>query len=312
MNPTNPFVRFLKAQNLVLLDGGLATELEVMGHDLKHPFWSSRLLLEKPEAIKEVHQKYLAVGSQCLSTATYQLSFLGSKKLGISPGSTAQLFTLAVQLAKSAIDDFETTNNQPRPLVAGSLGPYGAYLCDGSEYSGHYQVSRETLRSFHIRRWEEMIKAHCDLIALETIPNMRETEVLRRMSEDFPQHPFWISFTCRNGTQIRDSNLLRDAANLFHDCDNLAGIGINCTDPKLVSDLIGEIKAGAPGTAILAYPNSGESYHGNDRRWTGLTTVDDFTKMAKQWHLQGAEILGGCCRTTPDHIDRIRHDVLDV
>ena len=82
-------------------------------------------------------------------------------------------------------------------------------------------------------------------------------------------------------------------------------VGVNCTPPQYVGSLIGSIAAAAPGTAILAYPNSGERYEASDGTWSGVVTEIDFAAAAIDWLEAGATLVGGCCRVGPTHIATI-------
>src|SRR5262249_60250317 len=102
----------------VILDGGLATELERRGADLRDPLWSAKLLLEDPLLIRQVHEAYVAAGADVATTATYQLSFEGFAQRGLDREQTVRL---SVRLAREA---------GPK-VVAASVGPYGAFRADG-------------------------------------------------------------------------------------------------------------------------------------------------------------------------------------
>ena len=78
------FASFLDKQGVVLLDGGLATELEKLGHDLNDSLWSARLLSANPEAIYKTHFSYLDAGADCITSATYQASIPGFVGAGFS------------------------------------------------------------------------------------------------------------------------------------------------------------------------------------------------------------------------------------
>ena len=178
----NPLVPILRAQGVVILDGGLATTLEDQGFDLRDSLWSARLLRDDPEAIRRVHTQFLEAGADCISTATYQASVPGFRDQGITESEAIALFDLAVQLATDARDSFwsDPANRTGRvcPLVAASIGPFGAFLANGSEYRGDYAVGPEALRAFHAPRWEVLSRSTVDLLACETIPSAAETEVL--------------------------------------------------------------------------------------------------------------------------------------
>src|SRR5438445_13611691 len=101
-----PFGPFLKRSGVVILDGGLATELERRGADLRDPLWSAKLLLENPALIRQVHRDYLEAGADVVTGASYQASFEGLARRGLSRQEAAQALRLSVRLALEARDDF--------------------------------------------------------------------------------------------------------------------------------------------------------------------------------------------------------------
>ncbi|KAM3933569.1 uncharacterized protein RB166_001327 isoform 3-T3 [Leptodactylus fuscus] len=129
------------AEKVTVLSGGLSTELEAAGLLIQgDPLWSARLLHTNPEAIKTVHTNFLKSGANVLSTATYQASIEGfNQHLGLNFDDATNLFTVAVQQAKESAERFTSQSLEKRKItIAGSIGPYGAFLHDGSEYTGNY------------------------------------------------------------------------------------------------------------------------------------------------------------------------------
>ena len=181
----NPLERFLAARPVMVLDGALATELERRGADLFDPLWSAKVLIEMPDIIRAVHLDYFLAGADVATTATYQATFEGFARRGLGHAHAAHMMRRAVELAIEARDDFWTDPRRVpgrlRPLVAASIGPYGAFLADGSEYRGRYPVSDEELSNFHRPRLEVLAATGADLIACETIPCLREALVLARL-----------------------------------------------------------------------------------------------------------------------------------
>ena len=291
-----------------VLDGGLATELEARGHDLDHPLWSAHLLADDPEAIRAVHRDYLDAGADCVIAASYQASFEGLAANGFSPAESRELLTSSVRLACEARDAFIATSpsDRSRPRVAASVGPYGAYLADGSEYRGRYGVSASTLHAFHAERLRVLWAAGPDLLAIETLPDIDELRVLLALLSEMPGPLAWISFSCRDGEHLSDGTPIAEAAALCAGSDAVAAVGVNCTAPRHVGSLIDQLRAGAPALPVIVYPNSGERYDIETRSWTGTSEPVDFGHAAVSWRRRGATIIGGCCRTGPRHITAIR------
>ena len=286
----------------LVLDGGLATELEAAGIDLRHPLWSARLLDSQPDAIRRVHRSYLQAGADCIIAASYQASLEGLAACGYDPLQSRQLLVSAVELARQERDAFAGRG----VWVAASIGPYGAYLADGSEFTGRYGLSVEQLANFHRERLELLWQAGPDLLAIETLPSLVELRALLQILRDLPDARAWISFSCCDGEHIHDGTPIRQCAALCADAQGVVAIGVNCTAPEFVGSLISELLAGAPGLPIVVYPNSGETYDGELRAWTGESNPTDYGRQALKWRDQGASMIGGCCRTGPQHIREIR------
>jgi len=292
-----------------MLDGGLATELENRGHDLDDILWSARLLVDDPAAIRQVHQDYLAAGADCLITASYQGTISGFMQRGLGEAQAEGLLNLAVQLALDARDEFWAKHdNRPgriQPIVAASIGPYGAALADGSEYTGFYDLDEEGLGLFHRRRFQLLAETGADILACETIPSYSETRALISLLQEIPDRFAWFSFSCRDDKRISDGTPLAICAEMIDGIDQIAAVGINCTAPGLIPGLIGEIKL-VSDKPIIVYPNSGEEYNGTSRRWLGSSDSDEFAQASLKWRAAGATMIGGCCRTGPDHIRQMR------
>ncbi len=313
--PGNPFRRFLDEQGIVVLDGGLATALEADGYVLDSDLWSARLLLDAPEAVRAVHTAYLEAGADCITTATYQASFDAFGRLGVDAAAAADLMRGSVRLAVEARSAFwsEPVNRAGRlePIVAASAGPYGAFLADGSEYDGRYGVDQDVLDTFHRARLEVLAETDADLIAFETIPSLPEVEVIAALLSETPATWAWITFSCRDGRHLWDGSPVAEAARACSVGDGVAGVGVNCTSPRFVVDLIDEIR-GATDLPIIAYPNSGETYDAAAKVWTGQAVGSEWLAGALEWVGAGARVVGGCCRVGPDMIRELRGSVAEL
>lgn len=308
MHAANPIAEFLERQGALILDGGLATELEARGADLDDRLWSARLLIENPDLIRDVHRDYYAAGADVAITASYQASFPGLARRGLSRKQASDLMTTSVRLANEARDAFwsDPVNRagRLRPLVAASIGPYGAHLHDGSEYRGDYRIGRAELTTFHRERMAVLADAGADLLACETIPSRIEAEVLLELLEEFPGVPAWISFSCRDEAHISDGASFADCVAMANASSRVVAVGLNCTSPRYAEALVRAAVAVAE-KPVLVYPNSGERYEVDGNRWLAGDCVDDFVASARRWHAAGARLVGGCCRTGPREIEGI-------
>jgi len=290
----------------LLLDGGLGSELEARGYDISTPLWSAELILQQPEVLRALHRAYLDAGAQCISTASYQASIEGLAASGLSARQSEQVFRQSAALARAACDDFlcDHPGNDFRPLVAASVGPFGAYLADGSEYRGNYGVSDSRLREFHARRLQWLDDSVADLIACETMPDLQELRVLSRLLEAV-NTPAWVSFCCRDAGRLHDGKPLQEAVELFAGHPRVFALGINCCAPDLVAAMIANIAAVDDTKMIVVYPNSGQQYDAASKNWSGASQLRDWSRQARHWFDAGADIIGGCCRVGPPYISEL-------
>lgn len=304
---TNPITPFIERQGALLLDGGLATELERRGADLGDALWSARLLADDPALIRQLHLDYYWAGADCGTSASYQATIPGFMARGLSAAEARTLIRRAVALVAEARDAFWAAGphrRRLRPLVAASVGPYGAYLADGSEYRGDYGLSEDALLDFHRERWALLAGSGPDLLACETIPSLVEARALARLLAATPGAWAWFSFTCRDGGHISDGTPIAECAAYLAGRPGVAAVGVNCTPPRYIPDLIRALTA-ATTTPIIVYPNSGESYDAATKRWRGESVPAEFGTFSREWRKLGAALIGGCCRTTPAHIRQI-------
>jgi homocysteine S-methyltransferase len=231
--------------------------------------------------------------------------------LGLPAREADRLVASSVEVAIAARDVFmrEHPETPFKPLVAASVGPYGAVLHDGSEYRGRYGIDRAALRAFHEPRLRLLDCCGADVLACETIPDSDEASVLAELLATTTT-PAWISFSCRDGCAISDGTPMAEVAARFRDHPTVMAIGVNCTAPQYVTALVREIRRAAPRKAVVAYPNSGERYDAQDNSWHGTVTPLDCAAAAGEWHAAGATLIGGCCRMGPPHIAAIRHALM--
>ena len=319
----NPLTPFLTSQGFMVLDGALATELERRGADLRDPLWSAKCLLQDPGLIRQLHYDYFVAGADVAITASYQASFAGFARRGIDADAAAALMRLSVTLAREARDAFwavpEHRAGRQRPLVAASVGPYGAALADGSEYRGDYGMTVEQLMAWHRPRLAVLAApkgfpppgAGADLLACETIPSLAEAEALVRLLGEFPDAAAWLSFSCRDETHISDGNPLAAGIELGEGCDQIVAMGINCTAPPLIEPLLASVR-GLTAKPLLVYPNRGETWDAAAKCWVPGTGEGDLAIPAEKWRAAGAQLIGGCCRTTPEDIRAIADTLRSV
>lgn len=298
----------LAVDGYFVLDGGLATELEKRGHNLNHPLWSGKILKEDPQSIKEVHLDYFLAGANFATTASYQTSSQGLRDhLGLDEDQAVELIIRSVRLAQAAIDEALRHIDDRKLAVAGSVGPYGAYLSDGSEYTGHYGTHVIDFKAFHRPRIQALVDAGVDLLAIETMPNVVEIqEVLDLLASEFPSATAWLSCTLADSQHISDGTKLEAVLSLLsrHE-EQILAFGVNCVNPDLASAALKHMQ-GLTSLPLVCYPNSGEDWDAVTKTWSSkLGARTSIKEQVQGWHASGAKFTGGCCRTGPEYIKAV-------
>jgi homocysteine S-methyltransferase len=283
--------RALAQHGILVLDGGLSTQLELGGANLSDSLWTAKVLLEDPAAILEAHLAFLGAGSDVLITASYQVSFEGFAARGRDSTAAADALLASVAIAREAAD----TRPDLGVIVAASVGPYGAILTDGAEYRGHYGLTHAQLVAFHRRRIEILLDAGPDLLAIETIPSIVEARSLVEVLAGLPDAHAWFAFTCADGATLADGTPFAETVALVAQSPQVVAVGVNCTSPEFVGDLI-RVARGVTTKPIVAYPNRGGFWDPAAKHWLGARNRG-LHELAPAWRTAGATLIGGCCGT---------------
>jgi homocysteine S-methyltransferase len=280
---------------VVVLDGGLSTALEQQGADLSGGLWTARLLGEEPERIVGAHRAFYAAGAQVATAASYQASVEGFVAAGYDEATARRLIARSVALAQQARDEYADT--RPDLLVAASVGPYGAFLADGSEYRGNYGVLATRLREFHGPRLELLAETGPDLFAVETIPDAVEAEVLVELLDDLGV-PAWFCYSVK-GAETCAGQKLDEAYAILAGSSSIIAAGINCSDQQ---DVLAAVTSAAATTGLpaIAYPNRGGSWDSATKTWSYGAPLDP--ALVEPWVAAGTRYVGGCCGTGPEDI----------
>lgn len=303
----DPIADLLQHRDTLILDGALATELEARGCVLADALWSAKVLMEDPQLIYQVHYDYFAAGAQCAITASYQATPQGFAARGLSELQSRELIIRSAELALRARQDYLTQQPQAAPLlVAGSVGPYGAFLANGAEYRGDYALPQQEMMAFHRPRVEALAGSGIDLLACETLPSYAELEALVALLAEFPTMPAWFSFTLRDSAHLSDGTPLTRVAALLNGCPQAVALGINCIALEKVTPALTTLR-GLTTKPLLVYPNSGEQYDAVSKSWHSAPAGCSLQDKLSEWRAAGAQIIGGCCRTTPQDIAALAH-----
>jgi len=301
------FKELLDSQDYLILHGALGTEIEKKGYDVSGKLWSAKYLIKKPDIIENIHEAYALAGCDIITTSSYQANIPRLMEKGLTENEADDIIRLTVSLAKSARDKaWGTLSDDERskrlyPLISGDVGPYAAYLADGSEYSGKYDINKKALKSFHRQRIALLMDESVDLIAVETIPNFTEAQAIAEiLSEDYPDVESYFSFTTQDGKTISDGTPIEEVAAYCDKIDQILAMGLNCSAPNVIEPGLKEF-AKATKKPLVAQPNSGEKYDPETKKW--IKVDEDTTSLldyVKKWHELGAKIVGGCCCTNPE------------
>jgi homocysteine S-methyltransferase len=298
----------LQFATALVLDGGMASELEFLGADISGPLWSAHVLEESPDKIAAVHRAYLEAGADVLLTASYQISRKGYREFGLDNGRADAALLRSVEIACETRDEFVSDTAGRKVLIAASLGPYGAALHNGAEYHGNYDCSFTDLVEFHRERISVLASSDADLLAFETLPSLEEARAIGEALTQWPDLATWFTFTCPDARaaqlQVAYGEPLRDCAALVASYPQTVAVGVNCTQPIWILSLIAELRE-ASSKPIVVYPNSGEGWDAESRCWTGSSDPAKFGEQARHWYDVGAKLVGGCCRTRPEHIRQV-------
>ncbi|KAI4955564.1 hypothetical protein J4E91_001425 [Alternaria rosae] len=305
---SNPLSAHIAKGSPIILDGALATYLETLGADISGALWSASILLDQPALIKQTHLDYYRAGANVAITASYQASIPGLvKHLGLSEKEARKVVSKSVELAQQARDEYVAETNEDvrsKLFIAGSVGPYGAFLSDGSEYRGDYSIPQDEMKNFHRGRIEALVSAGADILGIETIPSKGETEaLLDLLTTEFPSTEAWFGFTLRDGSHISDGTPISEIAALFDDVEQVVALGFNCVPDDLGLAALKTLKPLVKRGTLMVYPNSGEQWNAKAREWEGKRTEGStLDEKTREWNEAGAGLIGGCCRTTPEDI----------
>lgn len=288
-------------RTFTLLDGGLSTALDARGVDLRHELWTAGVLLGDPDVLIDAHADFVRAGADVLITASYQA---GLDELARATGSRTEarrLLASTTSRARAAFERARVAGGQ----VAASLGPYGALLADGSEYSGRYEATWGKVRSTQGARLAVLAETEPDWLAIETVPTRVEADLVLEELLAHEHVRAWVSFTCRDGERTWGGDAIEEAVALAASSPQVAAVGVNCTAPHLVEELLVRARS-VTELPLVAYPNHGRQWDGAANEWVGEgPAAMDWERLVPRWRAAGAQLIGGCCGIGPDEIGRL-------
>src|SRR6201999_4490439 len=140
-----------------------------------------------------------------------------------------------------------------------------------------------------------------DFLAFESIPSLEEGHAILVALAPYPDVGVYVSFTCRDGFHVSHGESIQACAEMLDRKPQVIGIGVNCSAPALMDSLIRQL-IHVTSKPIVVYPNSGEQWDAGQRCWQGDGQGQEFGELARKWRGEGAQWIGGCCRTGPEHV----------
>ncbi len=281
--------------SILLLDGATGTELGRRGADITLPLWSARALLEAPDLLKAIHVDYLDAGAGAITTNTFRTHRRSLAKAGLGDRA-ALLTTRAVEIANES-----RHQRNPGALIVGSVAP----LEDC--YRPDLAPDEAACRLEHTEMIRTLLEAGVELVGLETMNNLTEagaaTEAARRLAAG----KWMVSFCTRSegppGVLLSGEPL----ADILPSLGDAHAVGVNCVAAPAVESQVTFLRdALPPHVRIIAYANIG--YADGAGNWVTTDAVDPaaYARYASRWVEAGADIIGGCCGTTPDTIRAVK------
>ena len=285
-----------------LLDGSMSFPMEHLGYNLKNKLWTGMALISDPDIIKNIHKDYINAGADYISTSTYQVSYDRLQNMGYQSSEIKKVFQKSIDLVKEAIKE---SRSKKEIKIVGSFGPFASYDPNTSEYVGKYNSTDDEIKNFHLNNINIIEETDLDIILYETIPCLREIEILSKVLSQTNKE-IWISITCNENIEFRDGSSFKEACKIISQIEQITTLGINCFSPLLVEKALKELKKYS-NKKTLVYPNSGEKYNPKDKYWSGKNEFNNL--MIKNWLSLSPDIIGGCCRVGYNNIKKMREEI---
>lgn len=275
-----------------VLDGGLSTALEELGERPAGVLWTAHTLLERPEVVTAAHRSAVDAGADLVISSSYQASEEGFVAAGLDATAARRLLGSTTEVARRS----------GARLVACSVGPYGAFRADGSEYHGRYDATWDEVRAFHRRRLEVLVDSGPDLFAIETMPSAAEAQIVVEELRRRTDAPAWVSFTCRDESSTSAGDEFTVAVEAVSGGVQL--VGVNCTAPHHVQPLLRSLGGSVP---AVVYPNHGGVWDATTKCWADPSLGAGLVDLAPLWVESGAVAIGGCCGVGTDGVAALAH-----
>jgi methionine synthase I (cobalamin-dependent)/5,10-methylenetetrahydrofolate reductase len=283
------------ANRPVLADGAMGTMLYARGVFINRCF--DELNLSDPGMILAIHEEYLQAGAEILETNTFGANRFRLTRHGLG-AKVAAINAAGVKLARQAVDHLKE-KQAGEAWVGGSIGPLGVRL----EPLG--KTGLDEARAAFAEQIRAQAEAGVDLLIIETMPALDEArEALMAARETAPHLPVLVMVTIDDECNCLDGSSPQHAATVLTEA-GASAIGINCsTGPSTVLTAI-EAMRSATTLPLAAMPNAGVPREVEGRN-IYLCSPEYMASFARKAIAAGAQIVGGCCGTTPHHIRAMR------
>jgi S-methylmethionine-dependent homocysteine/selenocysteine methylase len=290
----HPFHQRLERGELVLLDGALGTELERRGVATPLPLWSAQAILDAPDTLRQVHEDYARAGADVLAAATFRTTPRFMAKAERPASDADRLTESAIRLAA---EGRERAGTGRQVWIGGSLGPLEDCYRPGDA------PSREAMEREHAGQAKRLARAGADLLLLETFNRIDEAVVAATAARETGL-AFTVSFVCIGGAKLLSGEPLAEAIRAVEPLAP-AAVLVNCTPMDETAACL-EVMSRTTHLPFGGYPNAGVVTPSGAWRFDPEVTPGRFAAIAMEWIRTGAQVLGGCCGTTPEHIRALR------
>jgi methionine synthase / methylenetetrahydrofolate reductase(NADPH) len=283
------------ANRPVLADGAMGTVLYARGIFINRCY--DELNLSDPGLILSIHEEYLQAGAEILETNTFGANRFRLARHGLA-GKVAEINAAGVRLARQAVEHLKE-KQAGEAWVAGSVGPLGVRL----EPLG--KTGLDEARAAFAEQISALAGAGADLLIIETMPALNEArEALVAAREMAPDLPVLAMVTVDDESNCLDGSSPEQAAARLTEW-GAGAIGVNCsTGPATVLTAI-EAMRKATSLPLAAMPNAGMP-RAVEGRNIYLCSPEYMASFARKAIAAGAQFVGGCCGTTPNHIRAMR------
>lgn len=274
----------------VLLDGAMGTLLHERGYHLPAPDWSAAMLEAQPDVITGIHKEYIDAGAQIITTATFRTTSRVYSKLK-KPGLAGELNRRAVQCAKEAIGD------QDDLIIAGSVAPLeDCYRPD------LVPDAKPILREEHREQIQWLVDTGVDLLLFETMNSVGEAVICSELAHEIG-FPYFTSLVCSKPGVLLSGEPVEDVAGAIESLEPL-GLLINCTAPEVLNKTL-EMMKRFTDLPVGGYANLGYSEPEEGGNINEVMSPEDYVTEVKHWLSDDPIIVGGCCGSTPEHIQML-------